>query len=70
VRGAGQAKALSAEARAKKAKHQEHKIHLIEHKKDENPAEMKKAVQLSHKDEGVDIIRPEDKIPMDDFKDF
>ncbi|NPV01725.1 MAG: methyl-accepting chemotaxis protein [Brevinematales bacterium] len=70
VRGAGQAQTLAAEARAKKAKHQEHKIHLIEHKRDENPAEAKKAVQLSHKDEGVDIIRPEDKIPMDDFKDF
>ncbi len=27
-------------------------------------------LQLSYNDDGVDIIRPEDQIPMDDFKDF
>ena len=67
VKGLSFAKQVSIERNAKKQKETRH---LIEHKKIETGHEDKKAVQLSHKDEGVEIIKPEDKIPLDDFKDF
>ena len=34
------------------------------------PREEIRSLQLTHKDEGVEIIKPEDKIPLNDFKDF
>ena len=67
VKGLSFAKQVSIERNAKKQKETRH---LIEHKKIETGHQEVKAVQLSHKEEGVEIIKPEDKIPLDDFKDF
>ncbi len=34
------------------------------------PKQEVRSIQLSHKDDDVEIIKPEDKIPLQDFKDF
>jgi methyl-accepting chemotaxis protein len=43
--------------------------HLIAHNTSEKKQDAS-ALRISHKDEDVEIIKPEDKIPLEDFKDF
>jgi methyl-accepting chemotaxis protein len=52
-----------------KTKSDNNKIQVLQDKPKPQVTE-KRNLRLSHKDEGVEIIKPEDKIPLEDFKDF